>query len=172
MGSYKLRKSKFLGPLLKGLSDLNKFLTKRKDFSWNTGWTIKGSREEAMHRDAAYIGLAHILLSILKLEKGKAFEMLKKLKCNIRDLRQEVEKVVVGLPKRDRSFDLPFTKSASNALKFASIIADKFNSEEIENEHLLLAILHEDSSLLAPIFRKFNLSYELCYVQLRKLQGN
>ncbi|MFQ5709632.1 MAG: Clp protease N-terminal domain-containing protein [bacterium] len=49
-------------------------------------------------------------------------------------------------------------------------MANEFKCKEIETEHLLLATLKEESSLLVPILQRYNVTYDRCYYQLRKLQ--
>ncbi len=170
--SYKFVKSKIISHLIEGFSFINKRFSKRKNFSSQTQSTIMNARMEALSRGNNYIGLEHLLLSIIKLTKGRAIEILENLNCNVARLKQDIEKEIVKLPKGDKSYNSPLTKQVENVLKIASIIADEFKSKEIENEHLLLAILKEDSSLLAPILQRFNITYDNYYAQLRKLQSD
>jgi len=166
--SFKVGKTKVLTALLKGWSNLSKLLYSGKEFSMQTSAVILASREEAFNRGNDAINVEHLLLALLlKSEKGKAIEILNKLNCNVKALQRQIEEELDKFPQKEKTSNIPFTTDATAALKSASSIADEFQSKEIENEHLLLAILKSETSLLVPIFRRFNLTYHNCYNQLK-----
>ncbi len=170
--STKVKAPKIVYPLIKAFSRFGGRFSKSRRFSLQVQSTIMSSREEASQRGNNYIEIEHLFLSILKRSGNRAIEILEALNCNLENLKQELQDAIMSYPQSKPSSDIPFTKQAESALKLASDIANEFNSPEIENEHLLLAILKQESDSLARICQKFNISYEVCRDQLKKLTAN
>ncbi len=170
--SFKVRQAKPLAPILKGLSNISKFLFGRIDFSSQTSSAILNSREEAFLRGNDAIQVEHILFSLLKLGKGNIVNVLENLNCDINALQQQIEWQMDKSHKKEKHSNLPFSTHANNAIKSASSIANDFKSKEIEPEHLLLGIVKTASGELTSIFRRFNLTYDNLYSELKKIQSN
>ncbi|MDZ7360718.1 MAG: hypothetical protein ONB46_08330 [candidate division KSB1 bacterium] len=70
---------------------------------------------------------------------------------------------------RKPNANIPFSKQAVNVLELACGIADALDSAAIETEHLFLAMLKQENSLLV---QKLGISYEIFYNQLKKFLAN
>lgn len=168
--SFKLSRkvSKILIPFFEKLS------TKGDVFSLPASSVIMNSREEAFRLGTNYIELEHMFLAIIKVAKSRAVEILLNLGCDLDKVKRAVEdslrlsRETMTIGKRN----IPFSKRAENALKQASEIAGHFNCDKVKNEHLLLAILKEESSPLISILQTFNVTYDNCYNQLKELDSN
>jgi len=164
--------TKIFYPLTKALSYFSSQSTKRKKFSSQVQSTIMNSREEALRRDHDSIRIEHLLLPIIKQSQGRTVEILNSLGCDLTRLQCDVEETITNYTQRKPNAAIPFSKQAGNVLRLACGIADKLGSQEIENEHLFLSILKQESNLLPLFYKKFGISYEVFYSYLKKSSAN
>jgi ATP-dependent Clp protease ATP-binding subunit ClpA len=169
VGAIKIKAPKIFYPLISALSHFGARSSKRKKFSSQVQAAIINSREQAFQRDHNCIECEHLLLSIIKQPPGKIHEVLKSLGCDITSLQHDVEEAITNYPARKSNANIPFSKQAEHGFGLACGIADEFDSQVIEAEHLFLALLRQENYLLAQTYKKFGISYELFYTQLQRI---
>ena len=105
--------------------------------------------EEAERLGHKHIGAEHQLLGILR-QKGCFAEcMLTERGVDLRRIREELsqaphEEAGPGEPPLPRSFLERFEQKATSAVIFAMYEASRAGLPEVETEHLLLGLVHED----------------------------
>lgn len=102
----------------------------------------------------------HVLLALIKSAEGLGYEALKELKVNILTLQLALEQ---SLPSREgfQTFaDLPPSRRLRTLLDVAAVESRSLKTEYIGTEHLLLASLREDQSIIQQYFLKNQISYE------------
>ncbi|MDR3094975.1 MAG: ATP-dependent Clp protease ATP-binding subunit [Bacteroidales bacterium] len=119
------------------------------------------SKEEALRLGNPYISPEHLFLGILRDGESDAVEILQSLGLDLYQLRKEIEDKIrpetfQAIPESD---DIPLLKSTERALKLVLLEAKGFKSAEIKTEHLLLALLKDESSVLTQILNKSNIDY-------------
>jgi ATP-dependent Clp protease ATP-binding subunit ClpC len=114
------------------------------------------AREEAERLNHNFIGTEHILLGLIKLNEGLAFNILEKSGVHLDNIRVEVEKINGRGPDR-KATAFPFTPRAKKILNFAKQEAAGVNHTYIGAEHLLLSILREGQGIGVSALRKLNL---------------
>lgn len=117
------------------------------------------AREEAQTLNHEYISTEHILLGILRLERGMALQMLKKLDIAPQRLRDEVIRLVQQGPPVIQFGNMPFTPKAKDVLKAAVLIASENGHSHIGTEHLLLALLRVDGAAQGAI-QNLDITYD------------
>jgi ATP-dependent Clp protease ATP-binding subunit ClpC len=115
--------------------------------------------QEAQRFNHEYIGTEHILLGLLREGSGLVVKIVETLKLDERRVREEVEKVVRGGPRRAPAKPLPFTPRAKNAIEYAIEEARALNDKDVDPEHLLLGLVREADGVAAQVL--LNLALEL-----------
>ena len=103
------------------------------------------SREEAARLASRSVGPEHLLLGILRTKEGPVIDLFKRLDLNLQAVKTELEQRVredeIGTPIH--TTDLVLNEKASNVLKLAVLEARIQRAAKIDEQHLLLAILHD-----------------------------
>ena len=119
------------------------------------------SREEALRLGHDFVGTEHLLLGIIREGEGLALQILEMLGVKPSVLRKEIENMMKpGTKSLGQLGNIPLIKQAEKVLKVTVLEAKLLNSAVIETEHLLLAILKEDTSLPAKVLEKFDVDYK------------
>lgn len=139
-------------------------------FSPKVSQILAFSREEAARLASRSVGPEHLLLGILRDKTGPVHELFLKLDINYQSIKTELEQKV-----REDDFmqplntrELVLNEKASNILKLAVLEARIQSMQMVDEQHLLLAILHDHANNGAKEVLEFNnMSYEdaLTYFQ-------
>lgn len=121
---------------------------------------ISYSREEAQRLGNSCIGPEHLLLGILRDGNGSANQLLDKMNVDSKAVKEYIEERLRQTNEIAFDTDLPLLKSTEKILKYADLEARLLRKDELETEHLLLAIMRENTSLAADSLRKQNVTYE------------
>jgi len=123
---------------------------------------ITYSREEALRLGHDYIGTEHLILGMIREGEGLALKVLKKLGVNPADLRKQIEKnVKISTKPVSNMGNIPLVKQAERALKLTYLEAKVFKSNLIGTEHLMLAVLKIEDSLVVNILETMNINYDI-----------
>lgn len=139
-------------------------------FSPKVSQILAFSREEAARLASRSVGPEHLLLGILRDKTGPVHELFLKLDINYQSIKTELEQKV-----REDDFmqplntrELVLNEKASNILKLAVLEARIQSMQMVDEQHLLLAILHDHANNGVKEVLEFNnMSYEdaLTYFQ-------
>ncbi len=132
----------------------------RNNFSSRVQMVIQFSREEAIRLGHDYIGTEHLLLGLLREGEGIAAEILKNLGIDLDELRKAIEETVKSSGETVTMGNIPFTKRAEKVLKMSYVEAERYKSDIIGTEHLLLALSKERDGVAAQILMSFGVNYE------------
>ena len=131
-----------------------------ENFSPEVKDVIAYSKEEAIRLGHDFIGTEHILLGILRENKGKAIEILEILDVDLNFLRKRIETLspanttIKGVIKNPH-----LTKQADKALKTTFLEAKLYKSNSINTAHLLLCILRNEDDPTTKLLKKFHIDY-------------
>ena len=97
--------------------------------------------EEARRLGNSKIYPEHLFLGLLRLNQGRAIDVLVALGLDFYEVKERIEKKLEK--KRDKMDDseLDFTLASNSILKKVMEEALKLGDEQIESEHVMLAIL-------------------------------
>ena len=124
---------------------------------------------QKMHHN--YIGTEHILLGLIQEKTGTAALVLMESKVEEKKLLELIENLIApgeGVLVLDADGYSPRT---ANVLENAGKEADRFRSEEIGTEHLLLAVLKENESAAVRLLNTMGINLQKLYIDLLVAMG-
>ena len=114
-------------------------------FSPKVSEILAFSREEAARLASRSVGPEHLLLGMLRSNDGPVIDLFHRLNLNLQSVKTELEQRVredeIGMPIH--TTDLVLNEKASNILKLAVLEARIQRTNKVDEQHLLLAILHD-----------------------------
>ena len=124
--------------------------------------------EEARRLGNSKIYPEHLFLGLLRLNQGRAIDVLVALGLDFYEVKERIEKKLVK--KRDKMDDseLDFTLASNSILKKVMEEALKLGDEQIESEHVMLAILRVESGFVSKLFKTMGIDYDVFKEQLLK----
>lgn len=141
------------------------------NFSKRAKGVLSKSRAEALRLGNDYLGVEHILLSLLREEDGRAIQLLREFDVDLEKVKVELEKTLSQAASKSApsSDDIPLVRQAEKVLKITYLEAKLFKSEDIETEHILLAILREENNIATRILNKHGLVYKRAKEELETI---
>ena len=132
-------------------------------FSSKVSEVLAFSREEATRLASRSVCPEHLLLGLMRSKDGPVLNVFQRLDVNPLSVKTELENRV-----RENELGMPITTSelvlnekASNILKLAVLEARLQHSAKVDEQHLLLAILHDQAENGAKQVLEFNnMNYE------------
>ena len=121
------------------------------------------SREEAARLASRSVGPEHLLLGILRTKDGPVIDLFNRLELNLQALKTELEMRVREdeISEPIHTTDLVLNEKASNVLKLAVLEARIQRATKINEQHLLLAILHDIANNGAKqVLEQNNMTYD------------
>ncbi|AYM02726.1 ATP-dependent Clp protease ATP-binding subunit [Levilactobacillus yiduensis] len=130
------------------------------------------AQEQAKYFKHQAVGTEHLLLALTIEKNGIANKVLQQFSVSDDDVREEIERFTGygTLANMDKDSYLPYSPKAKSMLALAGDEAKRLGATKIGTEHLLLALLSDDTILSSRILK--NLNVELAdarKVVLRKL---
>lgn len=132
-------------------------------FSPKVSQILAFSREEAARLASQSVGPEHLLLGLLRDKQGPVYELLAKSDLDFKTIKYELEQKVRenDITKAVDISQLALNEKASNILRLAVLEARIQSKQTVDEQHLLLAILHDQVNNGAKEVLEFNnMSYE------------
>ena len=132
-------------------------------FSPKVSEILAYSREEAARLASRSVGPEHLLLGIMRMKDGPVYDVFRRLDINLSSVKTDLESRVredeVGQPISTN--ELVLNEKASNILKLAVLEARIQRTTRVDEQHLLLAILHDQVDNGAKhVLEMNNMNYE------------
>ncbi len=132
-------------------------------FSPKVSEILAFSREEAARLASRSVGPEHLLLGLLRMKEGPVVDVFRRLNLNLQSVKTELEEKVrqdeIGKPIY--TSELVLNEKASNILKLAVLEARIQRTTKVDEQHLLLAILHDSVNNGAKqVLELNNMNYE------------
>ncbi|HAT54711.1 MAG TPA: ATP-dependent Clp protease ATP-binding subunit ClpC [Lactobacillus sp.] len=130
------------------------------------------AQEQAKYFKHQAVGTEHLLLALTIEQNGIANKVLQQFSVTEEDVREEIERFTGygTLTNVDKETYLPYSPKAKDILTLAGDEAKRLGSTKIGTEHLLLALLSDESILSSRILMTLNLDLgQTRKVILRKL---
>ena len=132
-------------------------------FSQRVNDILGYSKEEAIRLGNSHISPEHLFLGILREGEGVAVDILLNNGVDLLMLKGSIEKSI----KADRPVAmadndiLPLLKSTERVLRLVHIEAKALKTKVIDTEHLLMAILRDESNLVTRFLTELDIDYSL-----------
>ena len=132
-------------------------------FSPKVSEILAYSREEAARLASQSVAPEHLLLGLLRMKEGPVMNVFQRLGIDLQQIKTELENRVrqdeIGMPIFTQQ--LVLNEKASNILKLAVLEARIQHTTRVEEQHLLLAILHDQTDTGAKqVLEMNNINYE------------
>ena len=114
-------------------------------FSPKVSEILAFSREEAARLASRSVGPEHLLLGMLRSKDGPVIDLFNRMNLNMQSVKTELEQRVREdeIDSPIHTTDLVLNEKASNILKLAVLEARIQRTTKVDEQHLLLAILHD-----------------------------
>jgi ATP-dependent Clp protease ATP-binding subunit ClpC len=132
-------------------------------FSQRVNDILGYSKEEAIRLGNSHISPEHLFLGILREGEGVAVDILLNNGVDLLMLKGSIEKSIkadkpVAMADNDI---LPLLKSTERVLRLVHIEAKAMKTKVIDTEHLLMAILRDESNLVTRFLTELDIDYSL-----------
>lgn len=147
---------------------------------------LQYSQEEADRFHSPLIKTEHVMLGILKYGQGRAIEALERQGVDVESLRTHLEQNIYNTTS-DSWDNVPFhdggaTDTADDAeqhlardcdrtLKLSRLEARMMKEQQIAPEHIVLAMLKDERSVVSQILMQYNVDYNSYYKQVAELEN-
>ncbi len=132
---------------------------------------LRYSREEAIRLQNNYIGPEHIMLGILRDGENEASRTLSSVcEVDLAALKESIEqevKVTHGTASTDDS-ELTLDSKSRSLLQLCVLESRLMRSNQIDVEHLLLAMLKQKNNIPATLLTAQNISYSQLYKAIKR----
>ena len=133
-------------------------------FSPKVSEILAYSREEALRLSCNSVRPEHLLLGMMRIDNSPVSDVLSRFKIKKEDIKSALEinvKKDVGTILTMNAQELLLNDQASNILKLAVLEARLQHDEHVDQQHLLLAILHDQGNNGAKhIMEEHNVTYD------------
>ena len=139
-------------------------------FSNKVSEVLAFSREEAERLASLSVGPEHLLLGLLRMKDGFASSVFRRMNLNEKAVKSQLELRVRNddITQAFPDHELKLNEHASNILRLAVLEARTQRMDQVEEQHLLLAILHDQMDNGAKlILEDNNMNYEDLLNQLK-----
>jgi ATP-dependent Clp protease ATP-binding subunit ClpC len=148
---------------------------KQERFTEQAQEALQQSQEIVREFHHSQWDVEHVLLALLRQEKGLVGEILAELHVNIDTIRQQIVRALERMPKL--SYESPqaqmyATPRVAQLLQSAVAEADRLKDEFVGTEHLLVAITREEKGEAAAVLKRSGVDQEKVFQALQKLRGS
>ena len=132
-------------------------------FSQRVKDILSYSKEEAIRLGNSHIGPEHLFLGILRDGEGVAVDILINKGVDLPLLKESIENSIKAdnpIPIADHDV-IPLLRTTERILKLVYLEAKALRSDTIESEHLLLAIIKDESGLVIRFLSELGIDYQV-----------
>ncbi|MBQ3648712.1 MAG: ATP-dependent Clp protease ATP-binding subunit, partial [Treponema sp.] len=115
--------------------------------------------DEAYNIGSKVLDVEHILLALLKSADGLGYFVLKAMRINVLTMQLTIEQSMTARIPNTELYDLPHSARLNALLVNAEKEADSTGSDYVGTEHLLLAAVAEEKSLVNTYFAKAGIGH-------------
>ena len=128
------------------------------------------AQEEAQRFQHRSVGTEHLLLGLIREDEGIAAKVLADLGVKLNKARSTVE-FIIGRGNCLVLDEIELNAQAQKAIGLAANEAHSLHAHYIGTEHLLLALISENESVVAVVFKKLNVNLEKVRAQTLQVIG-
>ncbi|MBQ9150530.1 ATP-dependent Clp protease ATP-binding subunit [bacterium] len=128
------------------------------------------AQEESRRLGHNFVGTEQLLLGLIAEGTGIAAKTLKSMGVNIKEAREEVEKII-GRGCGFVAVEIPFTPRAKKVLELSWDEARQLGHNYIGTEHLLLGLIREGEGVAAKVLENLGVELNKCRSNIIKMLG-
>jgi hypothetical protein len=139
-------------------------------FNEDAKQTLTLAQEEAERAHHSYIGTEHLLLGLMRVEKGTAARVLTKLGVSIGQVRKTIESVL-GRNERILIQTIIPTSRVKTVIEIAFEEARKMNDRDVDTGHMLMALVIEGEGIAAHVLEDLGATNERVVTEVQRALG-
>ena len=132
--------------------------------------TLTLAQEEAERSHHSYIGTEHLLLGLLRVTEGEAYQVLRELGIEIDMVRQTIA-AVLGRNERIIIQQIVPTSRVKTVIEIAFEEARRLGHEYVDTGHLLMALVIEGEGIAAHVLEDLGATAEKVIAALERRWG-
>ncbi|KIR03192.1 ATP-dependent Clp protease, ATP-binding subunit ClpC / Negative regulator of genetic competence clcC/mecB [Lachnospiraceae bacterium TWA4] len=129
------------------------------------------AKREADLLEHGYIGTEHLLLGLLEEEEGTASMVLRSNGVDKAKLKDKISRLITPISNILMQDMGDYSPRAKKVLQNSAKEANRFNSQLIGTEHLLLAILRDSECVATGLLNTLNIKIQKVYIDLLNVMG-
>jgi ATP-dependent Clp protease ATP-binding subunit ClpC len=129
-----------------------------KEIRKRCAWMLSPAAEEARKQGHNYIGVEHCFMAMTRLEDGPTANLLKRAGLSASQMRRELRKEI-GTGEGAMDDTLPLTPRLGLVLSIAIALSERDDDNDIDEAHVLLAIMEEGESV--PVRKMIELGFDV-----------
>lgn len=116
------------------------------------------AQEQARYFKHQAVGTEHLLLALTMEKNGVASKVLQQFNVTSDDVREEIERLTGygNLNSQGSDFFLPYSPKMQEVLRHARELAHQYGMSKIGTEHLLMALISDETMLSTRIVKNLN----------------
>ena len=142
-----------------------------KEYNAYVREALAKAEEVALASYQKYIGTEHIVLGLLSVESCLASKVLVECGLDYESFYKAVFNKSMILGDVSRNVFQGYSPKAEHVLETARAEAERFVSEEVGTEHILMAVLKEKDCIAQRLFKGLNLNRKKVYIDLLNACG-
>ena len=134
---------------------------------------LEYSKQEAARLNSMVVQPEHLLLGILRDGEGIAIKALVRHGVDLDSLKKHVEWYLVNenTDMEQATNDREFSRETDRILLFSHMEARMLKKLNVDSEHILLAILKNDTLALCKMLQHFQVNYKSFYMQIANIEN-
>ncbi|MCD8157270.1 MAG: ATP-dependent Clp protease ATP-binding subunit [Clostridiales bacterium] len=132
---------------------------------------LRAAQTLARENGRAALGTEYILLAMLREKNGVAGQVLRGQSVNEAMIRRMIDEMILPAAEAEPSEKMPLLPEADRVLQQAAELAQKYESDQVGTEHLLLAVLECAECTAAQILTLLSLNESQIYGQVMQAMG-
>ena len=138
----------------------------KKDFNTYASQALERAREDAKDCYQKYIGTEHIVLGLLSQEESMAGKVLHENGIDYKTFFDTVLGQSAALGDNEKSSFTGYSPKAKAVIENSEQEANRFGSEKIGTEHLLLSLLKETDCIATRLLKGLNVNLKRIFVDI------
>ena len=126
------------------------------------------AQEESRRLGHNFVGTEQLLLGLIAEGTGVASKTLKSMGVNIKEAREEVEKII-GRGRGFVAVEIPFTPRLKMVIKLSEDEAKQLGHDSICTEHLLLGLIKEGDGVGIRVLENLAVDLDKCRLTVMEL---
>jgi ATP-dependent Clp protease ATP-binding subunit ClpB len=121
---------------------------------------VQAAHDMALNRKNSNMDTYHLLLAMLEQQDGYVPMILKKLEVDTNKLKMDLQNKIASLPSVSGNYQIGLSYQLNSVFQKAEQIMKEMNDQYLTTEHLLLAMLKENTDVAKEFLLPVNVSYD------------
>ena len=137
----------------------------KKNYTTNAQEAIRLAKNASKHNKQNYTGTEHLLLGLIAEPDGVASKVLRDNNCTLERIGDMISQLNIRSANLALLDHEGFSPRCQKIMRIAGAHADRFHSEKIGTEHLLLAIITEGENIALKLIETLGINTTKLYLE-------